>query len=160
MGDKSNKNSVVGITDVVGFLIAIIVAVLGFVGIPSWIESVVEEKLDDPERVSLLASKIRPELFLNYQGSVTLDRGALDYIEDIEIEWTEEEGEEQKEISKLIITPKEYMGNAPLVTSTNGSVYDLRTERGSFKEWIIIFEKSYQVGTQQEDVLRIEILDR
>ena len=160
MSEENTKISWVRSIEFAGVLVALVAGVIGLFAIPAWISSIVESKLSNPETVSDFAAKIRPELFIDAKGAVTLDRGALQYIEKIEVIDEQDLDNGLNNFERIEITPIDFMQNAPLVTSVTGADIRVSAARGDFKNWVITFDYPSAEESLTPDIVRVEILDR
>ena len=95
-----------------GMVIPVLTVVLGLLGLGHYVDGRIENKLNNPEFVRMVADKVRlPFVVFDQDKSVIADTGAMDYIDKIEIN----KGE-------MIISPKRYMAVAPILESFDAKI--------------------------------------
>lgn len=106
--------------------ISIIGSIYGFA---KFIDSRISKKLADAEFVKGIAKLLRPYAIFNQRGEVIVDRGAMSFIEDIEITM---DGALPKEITLKL---KEHKATAPILLSLDNSLCDIKERRGEKFDW-------------------------
>jgi hypothetical protein len=102
---------IVGVFTIIGIMTTIILLFTGS------IDKKIEQRINDPEFIKKVASEVRlPFTIIDENNIIQYDSGALEYIEEIDVELDEE-----KEIKQIIITPKKYMPIAPLIECINSN---------------------------------------
>ena len=124
-------------------------------GAVKFIDSRIDAKINDPSTVRRIALVARPEMILDEEGRVLIDRGAMDYIADFKVA----KNPKEPIIDTITITPRRYMANPPLVTAVNTAFLQTKEQRGQKLDWIIKLEYNSWSDPGPNRV-RIEIIDR
>ena len=112
------------------FVIAGISIIGSIYGFAKFIDSRISKKLGDAEFVKGIARLLRPYAIFNDKGEVIVDRGAMSFIEDIEI--TMDNELLPKEITLKL---KEHKATAPILLSLDNSLCDIKERRGKKFDW-------------------------
>ena len=134
--------------------------VAAFYSVQAWVEGRVEAKISDPGFLAKLSDRVRPDLIIDNHGSILVDRGAMEYIDDISVT-SKADPDFGEFIGKLVITPKKFMALPPLVSAADGSTYAITSKRGVGLKWE--FELSYALvdaGEKGPHPVRVEIINR
>lgn len=111
--------------------ISIIGSIYGFA---KFIDSRISKKLADTEFVQGIAQLLRPYAIFTEKGEVIVDRGAMSFIEDIEITM-------DKNLPKEItLKLKEHKAAAPILLSLDNSLCDIKERRGKKYDWTYSIE--------------------
>lgn len=115
--------------------LVVLVFLAGFIWVVTgFIDSRVRAALEEPQTLERVARMARPEMFIDHKGTVLVDNGAMDYIDDLKVTASDTF---PILASKLIITPKKYMANPPLVTAIDSALLRTESERGNKLDWVI-----------------------
>ncbi len=139
----------------IGFFLTVATLVGAIYGVITFIDFRINSKLNDPDVVRRIALAARPEMIIDYKGSVLIDRGAMDYIADLKVT----QDPKYPLADTIVITPRRYMANPPLITSIDGAFFDASPERGPKLDWIIKL-KYRSFSDEGPNRLRIEVIDR
>lgn len=146
--------SIWGIIKIVSVVVGLF---LCFYALDSYIDQKIENKITDPRFIRQIASNVRPSVIFDSKGTILIDMGGMQYIEKISVE-TDNSLRKPK---KIIVTPKAYMGHAPLITSIGIYKYIFRAERGKNLDWEYTLDPAVQWGTMGEVPLpqfRLEVI--
>ena len=116
------------------FVIAGISIIVSIYGFAKFIDSRISKKLGDAEFVKGIAQLLRPYAIFNEKGEIIVDRGAMAFIEDIEITMDQEL---PKEISLKL---KEHKATAPILLSLDNDMCTIKEKRGKKFYWIYDIE--------------------
>ena len=97
-----------------------------FLTLEGYLDSKIENKITNEKFIDSLSEKLRPFLIFNEKGIVTYNHGALQSIENINVNI------EEKYIE---ITTGKYIQVAPLLISTGFYNYSFRPERMKGNKW-------------------------
>ena len=110
-----------------------IVVLIGIIwGFNVYVDSRVEKIVTDEGFLRKVSQRVRPYCILDGKGAVLVDGGALAFIDKLRFD-TPTNGERPE---KVVLTPKEFLPNAPLFTCIDDSSYHLLPSRGQFIDWI------------------------
>jgi hypothetical protein len=135
------------VLEIILAVIALIGSIYGFV---KFIDSRIKKKLKDSEFVKHVIQLLRPYAIFNEKGEIIVDRGALSFIEDIEILLSEKEKLPQKITIKL----KEHNATAPILLSLDNDMCTIKESRGKKFEWLYNIEYH---GWNEKDERRFNI---
>jgi hypothetical protein len=122
---------------VIGITITVVLILIGDV------DKRVENKIADPKFVSKVAAEIRmPMLVFDENERTLVDTGALEYIEKISVK------KEEKSIKEILISPKNFLTVAPLITSLSTGTDLYEPERTNIKDWLYKAEESSYIEAQ------------
>ena len=133
---------------VLKFVIAGISIIGSIYGFAKFIDSRISKKLGDAEFVRGIAQILRPYAIFNERGEVVVDRGAMSFIEDIEITM---DGQLPKEITLKL---KEHKATAPVLLPLDNDMCTIKERRGKKFDWIYSIE--YQ-GYNYKDERRFNV---
>ncbi len=104
---------------VLGTVVGIIALMFAiFIQLTASIDKKIEIKLKDPEFIRMVAKEVRwPFAIFDEDNSVIVNGGAMDYIEKIQIKM-----DNRKEVSEIIISPKNWLAVAPILESIDAFV--------------------------------------
>jgi hypothetical protein len=111
----------------IGFFLSVAALVGAIYGIIRFIDSRIDTKLNDPSTARRIALAARPEMIINQKGSVLIDRGAMEYIADLKVT---QNPKNRGLADTIIITPRRYMANPPLVTALDAAFLHTSAEHG------------------------------
>ena len=116
--------------------ILLIAAFAGVIyGCIRFIDSRIERIVNDEHFIRKVASHIRPFVIFDEKESILVDGGAMQYIENIEIVFNED-----NKITETIITPKVHLPIAPILESLDEE-FAITSKRGKKFQWI------YEMGS-------------
>ena len=119
---------------VLKFVIVGISIVGSIYGFAKFIDSRISKKLGDAEFVKGIAQLLRPYAIFNEKGEIIVDRGAMSFIEDIEISM---DRQLPKEITLKL---KEHKATAPVLLSLDNDMCTIKEKRGKKFVWIYSIE--------------------
>jgi len=129
VGDKPQ----IGVLMALKVLFALIVSVATlfglYHGLNQYVDSRIQAKISSPSFLRELARSVRPSVVFDENESIIADIGAMTYLESIEIT------NDDKEILKIVVKPKEYLGIEPVLEPLD-EAYAIKAERGSGYDWI------------------------
>lgn len=114
---------------------AIIGTIYGFV---VFIDGRINKAIHDEEFMREIASRVRPYVIFDDSNSILVDGGAMALLEEIKVTGRKPGSVEPTDVS-IVITPKKYLGIAPLLELLDGEAY-IEATRGEGFEWV------YHVG--------------
>lgn len=116
--------------DIVKIVSSIIGLLVALYALNSYIESIVERKINDINFVNKIAEKIRrPVVIFDQRGSIIVDNDAMRFIDNIEVIL------ENKEPKQIIISPNRHFNIAPILESLDDD-YIIEAKRGKKFDWI------------------------
>jgi hypothetical protein len=150
-----------------GVLVKGIFYVLGLAGLVygfnAFLDDKIERRINDPTATAKIAKGIRPFLIFSGTGIVLADNGALEHIQDLKVETTDNTRVPQK----VVITPKRFLHYPPLITGIDQVGTVALPKRGVALSWEYTFETAFVLepglGPQQktkkdQDRYRLEII--
>lgn len=130
----------------------------GIIGVFAWVDSRVEKMLSDSAFLAKIGNRLRPDLLIDSAGTILADRGAMDYLDDLQ---AVPDSEFPTVVGQLTITPKKFMALPPLITSVDGAYLEVISTRGKGLRWTFsIRYLSGVIDTPTPKALRVEIMDR
>ena len=124
-----------------------------FYALNIYIDQRVEKKINDPQVIQKIVAKVRPAIIFDLKGSIINDMGGMQYIEDIHVEVTDQH------LCKIVVTPKAYMAQAPILTSMDEENQYLISIKRSLKfNWEYTLEVVVGVGIKESSHFRLEVL--
>jgi hypothetical protein len=136
---------------VMEFLLAIFSIIIILYGIVKFIDSRISKKLVDAEFVKSIAHLLRPFAIFNEKGTVIVDRGAMSFIDDIEITI------EKKLPQQIKLKLKKYMATAPILLSLDTDMLTIKEMRGNKFDWIYTV-KYHGYNDREERRFHVEIV--
>lgn len=147
-------------------VVLVIALVVGIYGSIQFIDNRIEHAVNDEQFIRRVSSHVRPYVIFD-ATTIYKDGGAMEYLEEIEVEVTgqmyENVSPEDKHDTHLeiTITPKQYLAHAPLIEPLGGLrsmiVYD--GKRSTKYQWVyqLLIRPPYG-GDIQTQKFRLEIL--
>ena len=115
--------------------LALIMAIIvGLYALPKFIDSRINSAINDEEFVRKIASHVRPYIIFDTNETILVDGGAMQYLQGspkIRFADKDLEGDFQ-----IIVTPKDYLSQAPLIESLCTCEFIDSSQRGKGLEWI------------------------
>ena len=126
------------------------------------VEIKIKEAVHSEEFVKKVQAGIRPFLIFDARGKVLIDLGALEHIDPPVVISTEGNPIPKK----VIVTPKAYMAQAPLITGIDQVGAVAHSSRGQALTWEYTFEATYvmtgdidpETQLQKRSRFRLEIM--
>lgn len=115
-----------------------------------YIESLVENKLNDPEFIAKLSKKIRPAIIFDEDKVITTNLGAREFIKKIDIARND-----NGTITKIIVEFADYISTTPVLECLNNG-YQVTYQRGEMDCWIFNLQLIYETGDMKH-IFRLEI---
>jgi hypothetical protein len=132
-----------------GLIIAVfmgLAAVIGTIyGFGVYIYSRVERHVSSDAFLKRLADAIRPSCVFDQQGAILVDMGAMKFIDSIDVAPLPENDLPPK----IVIHPRRYLANAPILTTLDPFVMSVSAERGPKFDWV--YTLSYVGGSDHTD---------
>lgn len=135
-----------------GALAGIAATIYGF---NAYVESRVEKVVSTKEFLNRVASRVRPALIFDADESILSDAGGLQHIERIEIQKSKNKNAGFP--SRIILTPKHLMTEAPLLTCLDPVWFKISTRRGKGLAWVYELEPAGHMGGFDPIRFRLEI---
>lgn len=124
---------------VIAFVASLIVIIAYF---SSSINDKIDQKINDPEFVKKVADEVRlPFVIFNDKESVTVDTGAMKYIDKFKIKKDERQG-----IYEIIISPKSFMAIPPILESIEDKEIEFEEPKRGKKFDLIYKTVQYATG--------------
>lgn len=124
--------------------IGVIISALAFLMLWSQIEEylygLVDKRINEPEYIQRISEQIRPFVILNWDGVVLADGGALKYIDSLSILDKSPWGNCFLP-RKILIKPKEFMQNEPIVQCLSPEALSIRIKRIPTISWLVIIDE-------------------
>ena len=126
----------------------------------SYIDYKVDRKLQDEALLQKVASYVRPALIFDTEGRVLFDMGAWQYLQGIDVQ----RSKNPLVPEKVVITPKNYLRNPPLLTTVEMWQFNIKSSRGKGITWEYTFERGVflpfitEGREQQPPRFRLEIV--
>lgn len=167
MPDKKPISTVMIVKSILAIAASLVASASVIYGCILFIDSRIEHATNDEQFIIRVSSHVRPYVIFDVNSSILVDGGAMEYLEEIEVEVTaqtyknvkpEEKHDSQLEIT---ITPKQYLAHAPLIESLGGLrsmiIYD--GKRSTKYQWIytVLVRPPYG-GDIKTQKFRLEIL--
>lgn len=130
------------------FVIAGVSIIGSIYGFAKFIDSRISKKLKDAEFVKGIAQLLRPYAIFNEKEEIIVDRGAMSFIEDIEITM---DGKLPNEITLKL---KEHKATAPILLSLDNDMCTIKEKRGKKFSWIYSIE---YLGYNDKDERRFNV---
>jgi len=100
---------IVGTFTILGIILTIVLVII------SSLDKKIDQKINNPEFIKKVAGEVRlPFAIFDEKNRILYDNGALEYIDDINVEIDKDEN-----IKQITIKPKKFMSIAPLLESVN-----------------------------------------
>lgn len=111
-------------------------AIIGTVyGFTAFIDARIERITATDDFLSKVASRVRPSCIFNHKGSILADMGAMEIIENISMT-----NYNKALPGTIIVTPRKYLANAPILSTIDPFTLNVVEERGNKYDWV------YHVG--------------
>jgi len=137
-----------------GILISIGTIIIVIISVTSYIDRSIKTTIKNPEYLRRIASHVRPAIIFNSNGSIINDQGGWQYIEEIKVE-----PRESSHIpKKIIVTPKQILESAPILTAVDPAMFDTKTERGKNLNWVYNLEIKGSNFPMKSCRFRLEII--
>ena len=151
MDQSQQKIKPVTIIMAVSAILGLVVLVYGF---DTYLDSKINGQLKNPVVIKQIAEQVRPFLIFSGTGVVLVDNGAMQYLDNLDVV---REGTARIPKS-VILTPKNYMTHAPLITGIDQMGIVARGQRGYGISWIYNFKYSvvFEPGMAPEDITSAE----
>ena len=143
---------VLKIFEATGWVIGIVVAIYAFV---KFIDYRVQNVIRDPEFLKGLMGTLRPYAIFDQKQTILVDRGAMAFIESIEVVMTTDTNSPLPKT--IIVRPKVHLEQAPIVIPLDTDISTITESRGKKFDWE--YEIAYTAyGYKQQRRFSIEIL--
>ncbi len=151
MGDEKRKISAVEILKAVGVIVAIIAS---FYGVFRYIDWRIDQKINSSEFIRKIASNIHPSVIFDSRVSIEIDMGAMQFIENIKVI----PSNDPRFPKKIVVSPKEYLAHAPLLTPLGGAEFNIEAERGTKFDWVYQLSISSYSDSIKKSRFRLEVV--
>jgi hypothetical protein len=135
------------VLEVAGWLIGLVVGIYGFV---KFIDYRVEKVIRDPSFVKELSGSLRPYAIFDEKEIILVDRGAMVFIEAIEVRLDAR----SKLPEKIIVHPKVHLDQAPILIPLDTDMSSTKESRGKKFDWI--YEIDY-IGYSEREQRKFSI---
>ena len=140
--------------NIVKAFFAILAMIMVMTGFNAYIDHRIETTIKNPEYLRKIASHVRLAIIFNSNGSIINDQGGMQYIEKIEIT-----PRTNSHIPiKIILTPKQVLKSAPILTAVDPAMFDTKTERGKNSNWVYTLEIKGSNFPMESCRFRLEII--
>ena len=123
-------------------LVLVIGAIYGF-GV--YIDSRVEQYVRSDAFLKRLSDAVRPSCVFDQQGAILVDMGAMNFIDGIDVAPLPEHDLPPK----MVVHPKRYLANAPILGTLDPFSMSVSAERGPKFDWV--YTLSYVGQAVQQD---------
>lgn len=96
----------------------------------SYIDSRIQQRIMEPDVLKAIASEVRPAVIIDSESRVLADQGGLRYIDHFEFIKSNGRNPDQ-----IILTPRGFLAEAPMVESLDVEGYNIEAKRGKGLEW-------------------------
>ena len=125
--------------DKVYFVLKLFIAGIGIIGsiygFGKFIDSRIKKRLRDSEFLKGIAQLLRPYAIFNEKGTVIIDKGAMSFIDDIQILL-----DDKNLPHKITLKLNSHKAIAPILLSLDNDMCTIKEERGIKFEWIYNIE--------------------
>ncbi len=136
-------------------LVLAVAALLGMIfGVKSYVEGLVDKRLDSPETIDKLSKLIRPAVIFDNKDTVLADLGAMEYIESISVSGNEEHPLLPRCIE---LKCKKFLALAPMLTSIDLYSYKETVSRKGKCGWIFELEPMSYESSDATFRFRLEV---
>jgi hypothetical protein len=101
-------------------------------GVNAYVDSRIDDAVNDIKFIRKVASNVRPYMIFDESATITVDAGAMQYLE----EAPKIEMDDHNLPDKIIVTPAEHLARAPLIEVLNKYHMTFKAERGRGHQWI------------------------
>lgn len=119
--------------EVAGWLIGLVVGIYGFV---KFIDYRVGKVIRDPTFVKELSGALRPYAIFDEKEAILVDRGAMAFIETIEVRMNVKDALPEK----IIVHPKVHLDQCPILIPLDTDSSAIKEFRGKKFDWIYEIE--------------------
>ena len=160
MTDQVQQLKPGAIVKAVFYILGLAALVYGF---NAFLDAKIDGRLRSPVVTKQIAEQVRPFLIFSGTGVVLVDNGAMPYLENLEVLTNAANRIPQS----VIVTPKQYLAHAPLITGIDQVGAVARGQRGPGISWVYGFEWSFvmepgvapvNLTTAKQDRYRLEII--
>lgn len=126
---------------------AIFVGLAGSIyGFVRFIDSRVKKVIQEPEFLKELSNSLRPFAIFDEKERILVDRGAMHYIESLEVRMDTESNLP----IKVIIHPKQYLDQAPILIPLDTDMSTVKESREKKFDWI--YDIEYHGYNEREQI--------
>lgn len=115
--------------EVAGTIVTVVAAIYGVTRFIDWR---IKRKLYDEPFLRKIAASLRPMVIFDENGSILLDHGAMEVLENIDVVRPAEGGNVPEEI---IIQPNRHLNHAPILQTLENELIEVEYTRGKGYEW-------------------------
>ena len=124
--------------DLVVKAVVVITALASLIfGVPAFIDSRIDQRISNPDYIRQVASHVRPSLVFDATGSILIDLGAVQYIDNITTADVHPIGSapQFRFPSEIIVSPKQHLVHPPRISSFDAVQFEVVVERGHRFDW-------------------------
>lgn len=121
------------ILEVTGWLIGLVVGIYGFV---KFIDYRIGKVIRDPNFIKELSGSLRPYAIFDEKETILVDRGAMVFIDTIEVRMDAA----NKLPTKIIVHPKIHLDQAPILILLDADMSNVKESRGKKFDWVYEIE--------------------
>lgn len=148
------------VKNILKLTLAIIIAILTILGglfvFDDFLNTRIDNRINDADYISRLSKSLRPYLIFNQNGSIVYDHGAEILLDSISVDM-KLSFDFDKPIT-ITIHPKKFLKIKPLLECLTDISYQEKASRYGFKSWkYILTVNGY--SEIQDNLFKIEILD-
>lgn len=140
MSEPGLKGFTKGFRIVVEVFSVLVLLVGGIYGLTSFIDSRIKSVVTDESYVRRIASEVRPSVIFDSKGSILFDQGAMRYLDEIEV--VGGTNFLQNFPVRIVLKPKQYLPQPPLLTCLEDISLVVKPERGPKFDWVYPLETS------------------
>ena len=161
----TEKPQMISTWSIVKVFIIIVGLIVTFYALDSLIERKIKKSITDPTYTKEIASQVRPFALFNANGTILIDMGAMQYLNDLRVI----PSDDSRIPKKILLSPKRYMAHAPMITGIDQPGTVARPKRLAGLDWEYTFDLSYVIeretspdvdikSKREQDRYRIEII--
>ena len=129
------KNFFKGGLTIVGAIIAVAAAIYGGL---HYIDQRIETRISDESFVRRLANTMRPTVIFDERGSILIDQGAMELLENIEVK----HDNTTKLPKEIVVFPKRHLAYAPFIQALEPELFTISAARGPRFVWVFRLDYS------------------
>ena len=151
-------------TTALGVMVATIVFFVTWSGLEAYLNQIVDKRINDPEYIKKVADQVRPYIIFDGSGVIFADGGALQYLDSITVIekgffGKDQYGKEYFYPKKMIIKPKAFMTNEPLIQCLVNELFDMDIQRSAPIGWTVYMSYTMgPIGNASKLKFRLEII--
>jgi hypothetical protein len=139
------------ILEITGAAVTVIAAIYGANQFIDWR---IERKIHEEPFLRKIAGFLRPMVIFDENGSILLDHGAMEVLENI----TVARGDGGNVPENIVIRPKRHLAYAPILQTLENELINVEAKRGKGHEWLYKLEYVMFTDEPGNRRFRLEIL--